>query len=476
MASPLTDQQLAASSPALSGDGAHVPLPEPAVPTQTPRRRVANLDLLRALAITLVIPVNLVGEGVLDVGPTARAVFESGWVGVDLFFVLSGWLVGGLYWRELGRFGSVQTGRFWARRWLRTIPPYVVALVVVYGLRAAFTANADPFDWRYLAFVQNYTGTPYWPVSWSLCVEEHFYLALPIALGLALRVRGGVPLLLGGAALASLLARVLTVPDAAAPWGAQYVATHMRLEGLALGVAAAFVYHRRPDLWPGLRRLGTWLALPGLAFVASVPWLPVDVLNRFAYAGVDLAFAAVLVAVVDRRTLPFAASRAVGALALTSYSVYMTHMVVADVYRRVAVDALPGVPLAVHAAGAIGAIGVVGGAFYATVERPSLWLRRRVAPRRSDRPSPALADVTERTDPAERGPLRNDDGRRHGLTVPLERRVERAGPAELEPADLAGVGVEHDDEGLARDDVIAVERDRNTLGRAVHHERPPHDA
>ena len=193
-----------------------------------------------------------------------------------------------------------------------------------------------PFDWRYLAFVQNYTGMPYWAVSWSLCVEEHVYLALPLVLGLALRVRGGVPLALAAAALGSLAARVLTVPDGASPWGFQYTATHMRLEGIALGVAAAYVAYRMPAHWPAVRRAGRWLALPGLAFVASVPWLPLDVLNRFAYAGVDLAFAAVLVAVVERPALPLATSGAVRALALTSYSVYMTHTVVLDLYRRTA--------------------------------------------------------------------------------------------------------------------------------------------
>ncbi len=381
-----------------------------------PASRVANLDLLRALAIGLVVPVNLVGEGVLRVGPGLTRVFESGWVGVDLFFVLSGWLVGGLYWRELGRHGDVEVGRFWARRWLRTVPPYLVGLVAVWGLRAAFTANVDPFDWRYLAFVQNYTGMPYWSVSWSLCVEEHFYLGLPVVLGLARRVRGGIPLALGGAALVSLVARVVTVPDGASPWGFQYTATHMRLEGLALGVAAAYVYTLRPDLWAGLRRAGRALAVPGLAFVATVPWLPVDVLNRYAYSGVALAFAALVVATADRRPLPLAASRGVRAVALTSYSVYMTHMAAADVYRRFVMDALPGVPVALHVAGALVVIAVVGAAFYGAVERPALHLRRRLAPRRSGAPSPALVGIG-RERPA---PGRSDAGSPSGGDGPRE--------------------------------------------------------
>lgn len=354
-----------------------------------PPARIANLDLLRAAAIVPVVLANAGAEGALT-GAAGRLA-DSGWVGVDLFFVLSGWLIGGLYWRERERHGSIDLKRFWARRWLRTVPPYLVALVTVYSARAVLTSNADPFDWHYLAFVQNYTGAPYWAVSWSLCVEEHFYLALPLVLGAALRLRGGVPVVLGFAALGSLLARVLTVPDGAPQWGLHYTATHMRLEGLALGVAAAWVYHCRPALWPSLRRAGRVLALPSLAFVAAVPWLPLDVLNRFAYTGVDLAFVAVLVAVVDGRPLPLASSRAVRAVALTSYSVYMTQATSFDAYRRVVGEALPGIPEAIHFAGGLVLVGVVGAAFYATVERPSLWLRRRLAPRRSGRPSPALA-------------------------------------------------------------------------------------
>lgn len=355
-------------------------------------RRIANLDLLRAVAISLVIPVNLVGEGVVDAGPTVNHVLESGWVGVDLFFVLSGWLIGGLYWREYRRHGDVEIGRFWTRRWFRTIPPYLVALFIVWGALYAVTPDPEPFDLRYLVFVQNYTGMPYWSVSWSLCVEEHFYLALPVVLGLALRIRGGVPTVLAALAAYSLIARMLTVPDDASPWGLHYTATHMRFEGLALGVAAAWVRECHPERWPTLRRAARAFAIPGLVFVASVPWLPINILNRFAYTGVALAFVALVVATVDARPLPFARSRAIRAIALTSYSVYMTHTVVADAYREVLLSSMPSLPTALHVLAVVAAIGAVGGAFYATVERPTLWLRRRFAPRRSSVPSPALGD------------------------------------------------------------------------------------
>lgn len=352
--------------------------------------RVANLDLLRAVAITLVVLTNAAVEGLAPGGLWGR-VAASGWVGVDLFFVLSGWLVGGLYWRELARFGDVGLGRFWARRWLRTIPAYLVALHLVFAAKWALSDGTLAYDPRYLLFVQNYEAhMPYWGLSWSLCVEEHFYLALPLVLGLATRVRGGVPLLLGVAALASLAARVLTVPDGADPSGLHYTATHMRLEGLALGVAASWVYYRRPAWWPGLARAARAAAVPGLLFVAAVPLLPLDVLNRWAYAGVDLAFAAVLVAVVTWRALPGAESRVVQAVAVASYSVYMTQSAALEAVQTVWGGVLPA---PVRLPVALLAVAAVGGAFYLVVERPSLRLRERLSPARALAVSLAPATV-----------------------------------------------------------------------------------
>ncbi|MEI6078887.1 MAG: acyltransferase family protein [Verrucomicrobiota bacterium] len=81
-----------------------------------------HLDLLRALAIVLVVFCHLIQRSP-KVCPSWTRFSDLGAYGVDLFFVLSGWLIGSLYWQELVRFGNVQIYRFWGRRWLRTIPP-----------------------------------------------------------------------------------------------------------------------------------------------------------------------------------------------------------------------------------------------------------------------------------------------------------------------------------------------------------------
>jgi len=109
------------------------------------RDRVDNLDLIRACAILFVLLYHSVQ---MATGTAGFAAF--GEFGVDLFFVLSGYLIGGLYWREHQQFGSVARLRFIARRALRTMPPYFVAMAIAY--MAVRLYRDESFDFRYLFF------------------------------------------------------------------------------------------------------------------------------------------------------------------------------------------------------------------------------------------------------------------------------------------------------------------------------------
>ena len=91
--------------------------------------RDPNLDLLRAVAIVIVVLFHIGARWPFP-RPWLVAATAFGERGVDLFFVLSGWLIGGLLWREWQRFGSVEVGRFLLRRMLRTVPPYLVVLAL----------------------------------------------------------------------------------------------------------------------------------------------------------------------------------------------------------------------------------------------------------------------------------------------------------------------------------------------------------
>ena len=107
-----------------------------------------------------------------------------GWAGVDLFFVLSGYLIGRQITLPLARNESWSAGRFFARRLSRTLPNYL-AVLLVYQLFPGppiGASGAAPL-WRFLTFTQNF-GLAYGQTfthSWSLCIEEQFYLVLPLA-------------------------------------------------------------------------------------------------------------------------------------------------------------------------------------------------------------------------------------------------------------------------------------------------------
>jgi len=146
-------------------------------------RRVYRLDLLRALAIMTV----FTAHSVLSYGaPESLAWLQFGGTGVDLFFVLSGWLIGSQLFKELKRYKDVDIKRFWIRRWMRTLPAYYAVLIFTIA-QLSLTKDDFSIPWNYFVFLQNYDyPLTFFTVSWSLCVEEQFYLAIaPILLFLS---------------------------------------------------------------------------------------------------------------------------------------------------------------------------------------------------------------------------------------------------------------------------------------------------
>src|SRR4051794_35327684 len=160
----------------------------------TPRRSEArgtsdrrlDLDVVRGVAILLAIGWHfnkgLSGNGVLDALQWPGRTF--GWAGVDLFFVLSGFLVGQLVFKEHQRTGRFDGWRFTVRRALKLWPVLYVFLAV----QVISGAPLDSFLWQTALHVQNYAGTSFKHL-WSLAVEEHFYLVLAVLFPLAARRR-----------------------------------------------------------------------------------------------------------------------------------------------------------------------------------------------------------------------------------------------------------------------------------------------
>ena len=113
-----------------------------------------------------------------------------GWCGVDLFFVLSGYLISGLLFSEYSRTGTFNVGRFWLRRGLKIWPSLYVFLVAALPLAVSNGPGWGPSMLASAFFYSNYSQTiRLVGHTWSLAVEEHFYLALPLLLLLLIRLK-----------------------------------------------------------------------------------------------------------------------------------------------------------------------------------------------------------------------------------------------------------------------------------------------
>src|SRR5215204_4725882 len=172
--------------------------------------RRLDLDVVRGLAIVLALGWHFSGEpsGNLVVDALTWPGSQFGWAGVDLFFVLSGFLLGNLVLTEQVRTGRFDGGRFTARRLLKLWPVLYVFLAVQALTGPELWAS---YLWQNALHLQNYAGTSLAHL-WSLAVEEHFYLALAILFPLFARRRGSPRLLAGilvGILVAALAAGVL---------------------------------------------------------------------------------------------------------------------------------------------------------------------------------------------------------------------------------------------------------------------------
>ena len=245
------------------------------------RGRLAALDGVRGIAILLVV-VHHVAESFTHgndsllpiLGWEAGAILLNGWMGVQLFFVLSGFLITFHLLRRRDR-QSEGIGRFLVRRWLRIVPTYyVVLLIVALGAVPYYPVAPDYLGLRvgyHLLFLQDYLPSSLLGPFWSLGVEEKFYLAAPLIAAALWKVRTparGLALLAGLAAL-PIVIRILMVV-AGTPIGRSFTGTwrnpfHLSLDALVIGAMIAWVaYHR--DAFPRLVRiLGDRRLLPTAA-------------------------------------------------------------------------------------------------------------------------------------------------------------------------------------------------------------------
>lgn len=316
--------------------------------------RIPELDGIRGIAILLVLLWHY-GMNLLDVGKGSVAYslvrpVGLAWSGVDLFFVLSGFLLGGILMDNRESQGYFRV--FYARRICRIFPLYFLWLALFLALEAAVPKPAaggalswllkDPLPpWSYATYTQNLAmasqarfGPNWMGITWSLAIEEQFYLVLPFLVRFLSPRR--LPYVLLGLVAAAPVARGVLV-HIKAPGMAPYVLMPCRTDALLLGVLAAWAVRSGPvlDLLQRHRRAiyGGFIAL-GLLIVAIFSHHSSPVSSRMRISGYSLlaAFYALLLllAVSDRGggIARIARSRWLRGLGVLAYGVYMIHQAV----------------------------------------------------------------------------------------------------------------------------------------------------
>jgi peptidoglycan/LPS O-acetylase OafA/YrhL len=369
-----------------------------------------GLDTLRAIAIAWVMCFHsfLVG----GLGEDFAWLSRFGWMGVDIFFVLSGYLIGSQVLRPLAGGAKLSLPEFYRRRAYRILPAFAVVLAIyalLPGLREA--PGMEPW-WKFAGFYMNlsidYSHNQAFSHAWSLCVEEHFYLVFPVlALALYRRVSArGFVLLCAAIVLAGIGLRAgVWLQDAAAEaagaparnWFVEdiYYPTWNRLDGLLVGVVLAALKVYRPRWWEAAQARANLVLLGGVLLLSLSFWLFRDRVglpgNSIGWPVLSFGLGMLVFAGAGDRSLLSRRIPGMAWMAAISYSLYLSHKLAYQFVSSNWGTALEGKGIIAFACYAVVAV-LLGAALHYAVERPFLRLRdrRSAAPPASEAsPTPA---------------------------------------------------------------------------------------
>ena len=316
----------------------------------TPSIRFHGLDTLRAAAIVIVMLYHLYLQDMVP--PILHRIARVGWVGVDLFFVLSGFLIASQLFRPYLTGGRPSLSDFYTRRAYRILPAFLVVWLLYLILPIWREAPGLYAAWQYVTFTWNllllgYPENHAFSHVWSLCVEEHFYLLFPVLLIILMRKPSAwrtasvlLFILFGGIALRTWLLRTVIQPsDEQGLTQMKYIyyPTYSRLDGLAVGVSLAIVRTFKVPFWTRLSRHSGAMALLGVACVIGALQLcgfdharasrPLSIVLTFPI--LSCGFGLLVASAVCEKSLLRVRVPGASALAGLAYSLYLTHKSVA---------------------------------------------------------------------------------------------------------------------------------------------------
>jgi peptidoglycan/LPS O-acetylase OafA/YrhL len=301
-------------------------------PSTSSWSRVLQLDVLRGVAILLVLGAHSPSVAAGWSGklrPLDIFFHRFGWTGVDLFFVLSGFLIGGLLFAELERHGQLDVRRFLIRRAMRIWPPYYILLIVVLIRTAMQPGGSVGAAWSktWVAFVhiQNFVECPRTQL-WSLAVEEHFYLLLPLFLWLLTRKRGTTALAFVPWAAVFLSAFFLIQRFVFA--SSTYLDRRIPMDALFFGVNLSYLQRHKPKILVTLAKHRIpMLICAGILFLPS--FFGAGTLRlTLGLTGVYIAYAIILVCFIylePGKWMQWPLTRFIAFIGTYSYSIYLWH-------------------------------------------------------------------------------------------------------------------------------------------------------
>ncbi|HKP92644.1 MAG TPA: acyltransferase [Chthoniobacterales bacterium] len=366
--------------------------------------RVFGLDLLRAAAIMMVVCAHAFVVLYPHFGEPLGFFGHGGFYGVELFFVLSGFLIGQILIRAgdgLARGGNVAF--FYVRRWFRTLPLFFLFLIVNVTFEHLFRAHAVGFReaLSHGLFLRNLTAfhMTFFPESWSLAIEEWFYLLFPATLWLGLKMTKRFDAVFLSAAFGflafSTIARMVAAPDPTATWSLDLrMVVIYRFDALMVGMLAAWVSIRFQKNW---FRFAPLCALAGIFLLLAMYATLWKIANGHLEFGADSYFARTfrfsLVSLGFALLLPWSSawkltgetrvSTAVRKIALWSYGLYLVHLPVFTLVSRAGLGAEAPMSVAkalfsfaLQLGGAI----LLSALLYRYFEAPCTRLREKAAP------------------------------------------------------------------------------------------------
>ncbi|WP_353146380.1 acyltransferase [Chryseobacterium sp.] len=307
--------------------------------------RLYGLDHLRAWAIVLVL---MYHYRAFKHPFWIDQVGKFGWTGVDLFFVLSGFLISGQLFREIENKRDIRLRTFYTKRFFRIIPPFLFTLFLYFVFPFFRERESLPSLWKFVTFTQNYgldvinQGT--FSHAWSLCIEEQFYLLFPLML-LVLR-KGKIfrymavfmSILIGFSVIIRWMMWnefvVISEQGSLDFWRVWYMKiyypTHSRLDGLGIGVLTGYLMQYSSGIKNRVHRNGNMLFLIGIFLLGVSFWVCREQASEEAsiigFTLVALSYGVIVLSVVSESSFLYQwKSSVTSQLAMLSYTIYLSH-------------------------------------------------------------------------------------------------------------------------------------------------------